>query len=859
MKSATAKKLSILVFLSILLGIYIPFFFVFVNAEFLRLIDPKYLPFAFIIGGAGGLSFAKLFELIETNLPTRSALILFSTLIAFVLMFIWSLYNFTDVPKNILVFLLYSWFWISSSIVIMIFWKIPTLIFDLSENKKYNSFISIGEVFSAILVYIIVIPLIENFNLFGRESFLLISFLSLFVFSSIISGLNFENQTKVDQPKKEVKKNGLSLKTLFNIDLFKYLFISVIIVTFVQLIVDFSLMNIVNAKKSYLNFSIASFFSFVYGSMRILELIFKVFVAKKIMNQYGVLGGFYAMIFVIGLIYCIGLLIHNAGDSNTIVIIILAVAAMGKVMERSINRSVYLPSQNVLFQAFDKQNKSIIQSYISGLGVPIGLISSGLLMIVLFLFESYYYKILFLFGCIILSNYVWFIVSKKLKDSYYKQLEIICNNMKSFKMEAIVEETPKVDQSFQTDAGIVKFLNKVTGQKDHDKDLLINDLILFNSHLSSNHNFISHAVLQDKDQLQELLKILEQEKIDITFYESLTLIVVLNFDREEISKILKNNSTSSIRELTDGVESMYENDERNFNLLRDKILLLKTIFYSRIYEKNSKDFFDSIKYENSNDKYKILQYLILNHNTSLKESVLYQNLLRGAIEKYCIVINLINTLEADSRLNLIGRSLNDERLVKMKVIFSILALKYDGKLIFNIEKMIIEGNKESSTLATEMLELNLDAHDFELLSPILKYQSAEKILKTLETEFPQPVYTIDDCLKSIILFYKNILSDLTQNLALYYLINNSESLHEDEYFTRFLFGDILLMQQFNLNQDKFHQKSKPFELKASQKEGLNDLIPGITEIARAFLDKKLPLVEFKSFFFNYDHLRFQKP
>ena len=377
MKSATAQKLFLLVILSILLGIYIPFFFVFVNAEFLRLIDPEYLPFAFIIGGVGGLSFAKLFEFIEKNLPIKSSLILFSTLISLVLMIIWGLYNFTDVREDVLVFLLYSWFWISSSIVIMIFWKIPTLIFDLSENKKYNSFISIGEVFSAILVYIIVIPLIENFNLFGRENFLLISFLSLLIFSSIISGLNFENQTKVDQPKKEVKNSSVSIKSLFNINLFKYLFISVVIVTFVQLIVDFSLMNIVNAKKGYLNFSIASFFSFVYGSMRILELIFKVFVAKKIMNQFGVLGGFYSMIFVIGLIYCIGLLIHNTGDSNTIVIIILAVAAMGKVMERSINRAVYLPSQNVLFQAFDKDNKSIIQSYISGLGVPFGLISSG--------------------------------------------------------------------------------------------------------------------------------------------------------------------------------------------------------------------------------------------------------------------------------------------------------------------------------------------------------------------------------------------------------------------------------------------------------------------------------------------------
>ena len=168
MNNTTSKKLFILVFLSIILGIYIPFFFVFVNAEFLLLIDPKYLPFAFILGGIGGLSFAKLFELIEKKLPIKTALILFSSLISFVLMTIWGLYNFTSLPKNILVFLLYSWFWISSSKVIMIFWKIPTLIFDLSENKKYNSYISIGEVFSAILVYLIIIPIIENFNLFGR-------------------------------------------------------------------------------------------------------------------------------------------------------------------------------------------------------------------------------------------------------------------------------------------------------------------------------------------------------------------------------------------------------------------------------------------------------------------------------------------------------------------------------------------------------------------------------------------------------------------------------------------------------------------------------------------------------------------
>jgi hypothetical protein len=67
------------------------------------------------------------------------------------------------------------------------------------------------------------------------------------------------------------------------------------------------------------------------------------------------------------------------------------------------------------------------------------------------------------------------------------------------------------------------------------------------------------------------------------------------------------------------------------------------------------------------------------------------------------------------------------------------------------------------------------------------------------------------------------------------------------------------MEQFNLNQNKFHEKSKPFDIKVNQNEGLNDLIPAITQIAKDFLDQKLPLVEFKSFFFNYDRLRLQKP
>ena len=304
--------------------------------------------------------------------------------------------------------------------------------------------------------------------------------------------------------------------------------------------------------------------------------------------------------------------------------------------------------------------------------------------------------------------------------------------MKSFKMDYLESNEPKFDQSIESKLKFKDFLNKILILKNHNNDDLINEMILFNSYLNSNVDFLSQSRLDDKSELNELVKILNNHKIDITFCQSLSFLILVNLDFEGITKILQYNSSSSIKNLISNFESAFENEVKSFNILMEKTLLVKTIFYARIFKKNPKDFFNSINFENSNEKYKILQFLILSDNISLKESVLYQNVLRQSIEEYCAVINLINSLEGEKSLKILLDSLIEESLTKLKVIFSNLALKYDGKLIFNIEEMIIEGNKESLTLGTEMLELNLDEHDFELLSPILKFDSANKKLKFLE-------------------------------------------------------------------------------------------------------------------------------
>ena len=241
-------------------------------------------------------------------------------------------------------------------------------------------------------------------------------------------------------------------------------------------------------KKSYLNFSIASFFSFCVWIDENPRIYFKVFVGQK--NHEPVrLVSFYAMIFVIGLDL-------SSDCSFTMRETVIPLSSLFWPLRpwekswssQSTGRCIY-PAKTFCSRLSTKNNKSIIQSYISGLGVPlidhIGFTNDCFVFIRILLLQN-----LFLFGCIILSNYVWFIVSK-IKGQLLQTARNYMQQYETFEIGGPLKRRPsKVDQSFQTDTGIVKFLNKATGQKDHDKDLLINDLIFLIPSEFQSHSFI---------------------------------------------------------------------------------------------------------------------------------------------------------------------------------------------------------------------------------------------------------------------------------------------------------------------------------------------------------------------------------
>lgn len=770
----TSKKLFFLVSLSIILGIYIPFYFVFVNAAFIQTISIEYLPIAYIVGGLGGFAFARLFNLIEKNFSLKTTLSSFSFFIAIILGIFWYSYSYLD-NKNIIVFLAYIFFWISSSIVILIFWKIPTQIFNLYENKKYNGIISLGEVLAAILVYIVIIPMINALKLIEREHFLLIAAASLLIFGFLITSITFpKTQTQVSV-KSNYSIEKFTFKKLFKSNLFRFLFFSVILAMITQLLVDFSLMNITNAKKEQLGFNVASFFSVVFGCMRILELIVKLFVSKNIIREQGVFAGFYALIFAIGFIYIIALITHLIADSLGLVVIILAIASIGKVIERSVNRALFIPSQNILFQAFDANSKSIVQSYTSGYGVPLGQLFAGILMLLFLLIDSYEMKITLLFVFLILITIIWFLNTVKLKKGYQKQLLDISNSFYKEKPKqdtAIqrsklkVEELLKIMPISEFDSILLEFFK--TYQKSKSNSLIRKSIIQLEQCIrkTSKENLLKNLNESSRELKIYFFTILVERKIDCSYYLYMPLLL---FDKEVegfFEKLYQSAEPRALEKIIEIARKTAQDLFYKINYYSKFDIEIKKLLYNKLISSNTNRFLKYIKNEDQSNYIEIFEnisFSSIKNNSELTN--LFNELMQKSINEYCIVQNLGLNLKVDTSLKNLNELLILEANHKLKIIFCHLAIKYPVEVIENVKELVFNGTNEMRMIGIELLELNLEAQDLEIIAPIFKYDDSKGRLRKLESEFPQPTYTLSESLNAIVFYYKNILSCATVNTA----------------------------------------------------------------------------------------------
>jgi AAA family ATP:ADP antiporter len=217
-----------MILLSLALGIFISYFFVFVNALFISEIGTSKLPMAYLISGIGGLFITWAFNSSEKKWGFAKASTVFGLFFALVMFLIWYAYV-QGLFLYYVVFFAYSWFWVSSNFTALVFWKLPSNIFNLEENKKYNGIISSGEGISAIISYLSV-PALLTLDFFTRDKFLLISFIGILAFSGITYFLG--RGIVVKAPVKNVADNQVSSgsqKSLVKERYFQLIFLSVLL------------------------------------------------------------------------------------------------------------------------------------------------------------------------------------------------------------------------------------------------------------------------------------------------------------------------------------------------------------------------------------------------------------------------------------------------------------------------------------------------------------------------------------------------------------------------------------------------------------------------------------------------------
>jgi hypothetical protein len=687
---------------------------------------------AYLISGIGGLFITWLFNYSEKRMGFAKASTIFSLFLALVIFIIWYAYV-KGFYTYYVVFFSYAMYWISANFTALVFWKIPSNIFNLEENKKYSGIISSGEGISAIISYLSV-PLLLSLDFFTRDKFLLISFFGILSFAGITFLLSKGIVVKALTPKISNSKDSApsDQKQLIKEPYFKLIFFSILLGVVIQLVIDFCLME-VSANQMSDPLELAKYFSFIFGGMRVLELILKTFVSKFLIKEYGVFISLTTLIFALSFTTIIGISSYFTGYLG----LLLIVASLGKVFERSMYRSLYAPTINLLYQAYPIAKRGLTQNYADGFGKTIGQLVAAVLILGIGAIVNFETKVLFTLLLVLVVLIIWLIVSKKLIFFYRLELANILQGLDVSKkwQGSAGADSSKIKQGYDLKEDPVKHLIQLT------KQLMIQD----------NVRDLSPSGSSGSDQLTS-------DKI-VAITEEL-IAIVLGCNSAQLLKI--KDQLALITKAQTGHSRLIE--------------LIELFLQAILIQKSSK-----FNFYNSQKKLKAVDFLyttVIQHLVKKQVQDLgnqdYYFLLEERIQKYTYL--LICYKDLGKIYPILDKLLLSETKATKNDILFCLSFKHDPVTLNQIVTMINEGDKSQELISLELLELILEEQEKKWVLPIFKETNPDKILTKLERDFPQVLLGQEKRLLSLVTSYNLDIPDLIKSQALLALNRDFPSL-----------------------------------------------------------------------------------
>jgi AAA family ATP:ADP antiporter len=417
LKQEEGVKFTLLFFHSFFLGLFIAFYFGPANAVFIQYHGSERLPIAYIVSGAAGYLISFIYSTLQKRVNNKSLFVG-----AVVFMFVVTLASRIAMPfvdPKILSFFIFIWAWPFISLVGIVSGGLALQFLNLIQVKRLYGLMNMGSVIASILGYLAT-PVLMTF--IGHSyDLLLIGDTGLIAAVFILFMLY---KTLVGSSQKDVVKQATKSNTKFSELLkdryFVLIFASATLSMIAIYVVDFGFLS---SAKEFFTDSVLTYISFVYGGLKIGELLISYF-SSRLLSKYGVKLGLTILPLSITLIVLISSVVGlTVGVSS---VLFLALMTLNKSMERILRRGLDDPAFNILYQPLPASQKMAVQTKVGM--VMQGAIAFGgglLLLINLALNHNGVYHLEWYPLFLLLILVVWVIVARKLYLAYKGQLRQI--------------------------------------------------------------------------------------------------------------------------------------------------------------------------------------------------------------------------------------------------------------------------------------------------------------------------------------------------------------------------------------------------------------------------------------------------
>jgi hypothetical protein len=751
--------------LSLILGLFIAYYFTYVNGLFVKKVGSKYLGLAFIVSGLIGLGITFMYNSVEKKHGFFKTSAIFNLIFAGCIGLIFIL-RLKGLHEWYVIFIAYTLFWFSSNYLNLIFWKIPSNFFDIGENKQYNGLISTGEVVAGIVAYM-TIPILK----LEGNSLLLISVFGMLGFFAIFQFIRIrltKLQVNMPVPRKESAKGGVAVKVeVWKSQFTRFIFWAIFFSIMVQLIVDFALLE--SAAKSFDGQKeVTSYLAQVYMGMRIVELFMKTLVSRYIIKEMGVFIGLISIILVLG-IFVVGGIVSMV---SSVAGAVLFFASINKVFERSVFRAIYVPTVNILYQAYPVSSRSISQNFADGYGKTLGQILAGTLIIILSYFvPAFEMKMQIVFISIFLMLLIWFLVSRKLILQYRVELnDLIIRLRENISEDKVVKKTMTPLNDDASVPGLAELSKRMTGSTSlalselTDKVEAGRRLDAFNSYVS-HHMTFSASEPFSRDEITIICHAYRfAEAHDMVAGSVKFQVNMLGYApcRSFAAATLESLPFDEIQR---GL--IFISDTINRTRSAGMLDLLKRMYVSQLYfeklpeAKKTNEVKALCRYERD-----LFCSIVNDSDFHLDRNELYPayiQLLQKSISNFSYVIACMRDMRDESPL--LRRMLECERLQCTQDIIRILRSVNEKDVFDRIIPMIFRGSRSEEVLAYELLELVLSEQEKNWVMPVVREVRYTSIIQKLEMDFPQIPLNVDERLLSIIGRNVTRLSELTRLAA----------------------------------------------------------------------------------------------